>query len=729
MNDKAMKTTVRRRFRRFTRKDLFELFVCIALAGLFVLLSSGTAFGQGNVGINNPTPHAKSLLDLTSSDKGLLTPRMTAAQRTAMFPAPDATGKGMLVYQTDGVQGFYYYDGTAWVMVQTGNAGWGLLGNSGTSVASNFLGTTDNTSVAFRTNNLERMRLSYTGNVAIGAAIDPVNYRLYVENNAPNHGVLLMNTNTSAWAGINCQSNQGAVSQLGVGNSGSGIWANLGYVGTRTNHDFTLITNEIDRLHITAAGNVGIGTTAPVRLLEVSSANQAVQRLSSANAVNGSVLELTNATAGNNMLGAINFLEGNITTGQLGYHKTDGMTMRIAGFERMRIDVNGNVGVGTQTPGSKVHVFNASSGLTPNANAISTLESSGHMYQHFLTNTGESGLLFGSAGNANTGAFLHNTTFMRGGFEMRLNGNVRRMAMSTNGHTTFGDNIHWPTMRLGAVNDGTSGAVGSLNQNTAGWSGYLASRSDFGGSLLAGFGNAGHSTLANMGFTGTGTNHPYAFITNNTERMRIDASGNVGIGTGAPIANLHVQSATQATLRASSLSAPNGSVLTLHNASAGSNTLGAVNFDDGGGTPGQVAYHSTNGLTFRTNYVERMRIAADGKVGIGTSAPAAELEVNGFTKHGTNAPAIKQVEFTGTSAATEGNFVDIVHGLTASKIIDVRVLIEYSPGNWITTGYTINPEFLADYVIGATNIRLYNHNGSSGSILSKPVKVLVTYKA
>lgn len=138
-----MKTNARRRFLGFSRKDLFELFVCIALAGLFVLLSSGTAFGQGNVGINNPTPHAKSLLDLTSSDKGLLTPRLSAAQRTAMFPAPDATGKGMLVYQTDGTQGFYYYDGAAWVMLQSSGSGWGLTGNAGTNPTTSFLGTTD----------------------------------------------------------------------------------------------------------------------------------------------------------------------------------------------------------------------------------------------------------------------------------------------------------------------------------------------------------------------------------------------------------------------------------------------------------------------------------------------------------------------------------------------------------------------------------------------------------
>lgn len=720
----AMKTTTRRRFLRFTRKDVFELFICIALAGLFVLLSSGKAFSQGNVGINNPTPHAKSLLDLTSSDKGLLTPRLTAAQRTAMFPAPDATAKGMLVYQTDGTQGYYYYDGAAWQMLQAGGAGWGLLGNAGTNVATNFLGTTDNTSVGFRTNNVERMRLSYTGNLSLGAAIDPVNYRLYVENNAPNHGVLLANTNAAAWAGINCQSNQGAVSQLGVGNSGSGIWANLGYVGTRTNHDFTLITNEIDRVritaaglvgigtsapgrklhvvddgvgivtafqgtnpngysishwlrsdnvgahvgffnpgvggslagnfvagtfgsapmslttnnlervHITAAGNVGIGTNTPVRMVELASTNQAVQRITSNNSVVGSVLELNNTTAGINGIGAINFTENGSAIGQLMYYKALGMTFNTGSNERMRIDVNGNLGVGTAAPLTRMHVVANQAGV---------------------------------------------------------------MAMTVQ------------------------------NQNAGGWSGTNYTSNTGAGNNTVGFDNATQN-----GFLGTTTNHPVTFISNWQERMRLTADGNVGIGTNAPGAKFEVLDAGSGIVARFQGTAANGYSVAhwLRSDNVGAH-VGFFNPGVGGPLAGNFVIGSFGNapVSLTTNNVERVRIATDGKVGIGTAAPTSELEVNGFTKHGSNAPAIKQIEFTGTTATTEGAFVDIAHGLTASKITDVRVLIEYTAGNWITTGYTINPEYLADYVIGATNIRIYNHNGSSGSILGKPVKILVTYKA
>ncbi|HYV94110.1 MAG TPA: tail fiber domain-containing protein [Chitinophagales bacterium] len=83
------------------------------------LLNSGNVFSQntfpssGAAGIGTTSPNASSLLDVTSTAKGVLVPRMTKTQRDAI--ASPATG--LLIYQTNSVQGFYYYNGTAWTAV------------------------------------------------------------------------------------------------------------------------------------------------------------------------------------------------------------------------------------------------------------------------------------------------------------------------------------------------------------------------------------------------------------------------------------------------------------------------------------------------------------------------------------------------------------------------------------------------------------------------------------
>ncbi|RTQ53408.1 hypothetical protein EJV47_01310 [Hymenobacter gummosus] len=87
------------------------------------LLLGAVAAGhaQDRVGIGTATPHASAILDVSSTTQGLLTPRLTLAQRTAI--ASPATG--LLLYQTDGTAGFYFYDGAAWTALSggTGSAG------------------------------------------------------------------------------------------------------------------------------------------------------------------------------------------------------------------------------------------------------------------------------------------------------------------------------------------------------------------------------------------------------------------------------------------------------------------------------------------------------------------------------------------------------------------------------------------------------------------------------
>lgn len=112
-----------------------------------------------------------------------------------------------------------------------------------------------------------------------------------------------------------------------------------------------------------------------------------------------------------------------------------------------------------------------------------------------------------------------------------------------------------------------------------------------------------------------------------------------------------------------------------------------------------------------------------------TTAPAAgNLEVDGFTKPGLDAPAIKMKKLTGTTAAAEGGEVIITHGLTLSKIISVTVIVEATSTFHIHEAYTNNVEYQFNWYLTDTQIRVWNTAGNSGSILSKPIKILVTYE-
>ena len=75
---------------------------------LAALLLTATTYAQ--IGINNENPDASAALDITSTTGGLLVPRMTTTQRDAI----SSPAIGLMIYQTDGTVGFYYYNGSSW---------------------------------------------------------------------------------------------------------------------------------------------------------------------------------------------------------------------------------------------------------------------------------------------------------------------------------------------------------------------------------------------------------------------------------------------------------------------------------------------------------------------------------------------------------------------------------------------------------------------------------------
>src|SRR5690349_14995223 len=84
-------------------------FFCIRSNAQNTFPSSGAA------GIGTTTPNTSSLLEVKSTTKGILIPRMTLTQRNAIA-SPAA---GLLIYQTNSTPGFYYFDGSKWTAVST----------------------------------------------------------------------------------------------------------------------------------------------------------------------------------------------------------------------------------------------------------------------------------------------------------------------------------------------------------------------------------------------------------------------------------------------------------------------------------------------------------------------------------------------------------------------------------------------------------------------------------
>ena len=85
---------------------------------LFFMIVTTNLFAQ--VGIGTITPNASSVLDVTSTTQGMLTPRMTTAQKNAIASPAD----GLMVYDTD-LKSFHYYNQAAlsWTVINSATTG------------------------------------------------------------------------------------------------------------------------------------------------------------------------------------------------------------------------------------------------------------------------------------------------------------------------------------------------------------------------------------------------------------------------------------------------------------------------------------------------------------------------------------------------------------------------------------------------------------------------------
>lgn len=124
-----------------------KLLVIITCHVLVVIASAQSVAVSTDGTVADPS----AMFDVKSTSKGLLVPRMTKTQRSAIA----SPAVGLLVFQTgpDSI-GFHYYSGGQWLWLDpfVSNT-WKNTGNTGTDTAVNFMGTTDNMPIRFKQNN------------------------------------------------------------------------------------------------------------------------------------------------------------------------------------------------------------------------------------------------------------------------------------------------------------------------------------------------------------------------------------------------------------------------------------------------------------------------------------------------------------------------------------------------------------------------------------------------
>jgi hypothetical protein len=329
------------------------------------------------------------------------------------------------------------------------------------------------------------------------------------------------------------------------------------------------------------SGNVGIGTTSPSEKLQINS---------------GYIKVVDNAydeyffskerTDGSQLVGFQS-------------HSAGALSIHSAGTERMRINSSGNVGIGTDAPGARLNVAGALGAVIGGgASAIR------------MTNTDTSNYASISAGIVGTS---------NGGMDFSVDG-TRRMVISGSGNVGIGTDA--PSAPL-SIDTGTTGTIAQ----------FRGADTDI--LNIDGDSDAIVLDARNVAYLG--------FEMQGTERMRIDSSGNVGIGC-SPSAKLDVDSGSTQTVsvfKASSTSTATnngGALIGIRNTNDTDGNMEGLFFQNSNGnsTSGIIGYnvnHSTNEglMTFGVRnssgtFGEKMRINSSGNVLVGktTSSIASE---------------------------------------------------------------------------------------------------------
>ncbi len=287
-------------------------------------------------------------------------------------------------------------------------------------------------------------------------------------------------------------------------------------------------------------------------------------------------------------------------------------------------DTSGNVGIGTSSPTYRLDVF--ASGATSATNSFSVARITGaSTVANDLTlvgpNTSQVRIKFGDTDNAGIGevGYNHSTNALR-----FVTNDAERMLIDSSGNVGIGT-----TLSPSASSSGASKSLVIATGSTGNGILQLTKTS----ATVGGCAISNDSGAGMIFYTHTGTVGSESY----TERMRIDSSGNVGIGTSSPGGLLHVAYNANTTgwqyLANTNTGSSTRASLNLFTNSGGGDLRVEVNNSantaDVGASGVKIWNHANAVLSLGTNATERMRIDSSGNVGIGTTSGLGKLSVKG----------------------------------------------------------------------------------------------------
>ena len=380
--------------------------------------------------------------------------------------------------------------------------------------------------IQFHTGGSQRVTIDASGNVGIGTTSP--DDELDVEGADP--AIRLTDTSASGYARL-FANNGSLLLQSDEGNSVSNSIIGFDVDGT-------------ERMRINSSGNVGIGTTSPSRLLDIENST----------ASGSTLVSLVSATDGN-----VQLLMGDTssdTQGKVLYdNSSDFMSLHANGAERMRLDSSGNVGIGTTSPSEPLHVNEGTGGVSTTLllqNSSASVDGRGTNLT-FKSSSTEIGQIQSKTSSDATSGILAFKTASSGTLS-------EQMRIDKNGNVGIGTTS--PSQLL------------NLKANTP----FIQFSQD-GSDSFAGI-NFGDADDANDGQILYDHDSRFMrFQVANNERMRIDSSGSLHLGT--------TSEATGSTGGAT-FSADSSNRRNLILATTGSGSLELVEFRNPNGTVGTI---------------------------------------------------------------------------------------------------------------------------------------------